>query len=735
MVNKYENIPLSSPALLQKIDKLRELGIGHHLSLPQLVVVGDQSSGKSSLLESLTGIPFPRNVELCTRHATQITLRRDDQSRVEIRIIPGPRASEEHKKFIGTYIETMKSSKELRLRFLDVLKEANTKMGIRADLSLKTGNVFSEDILKIEISGPHEDYLTIVDVPGIFRNHTEGITTKKDIALVNMLVRKYIQNRRTIILAVLPSNVDIATQEILALAEEYDPVGERTLGVLTKPDLVNESNAQISVCNLVSGIRKPLSLGYYLVRNRGADHEDTVDQTALEAIFKQEPWSSLPSERVGTAALKKRLETLLEQIARRELPHLRKDAIEKLAECQRDLDDLGPSRPTSREQRVYLSSVARSFENLTKGALGAQYSHLRFFERPEMRLITRLVNLTCGFSDGFRLYGQLRHFKDIMAETPPPEPEEYYQGSNTNSSSRSSSPSHPDRFHTYLRRNLHGDDEDVIGEYPELGDIVTQSVAIEDPRNDIMEWIKTLYLQSRGMDLGTFSSDLLSVAFGEQSRQWEDLVKVYMGEVVRLIHHFMNEALHHVCKDDDIIQGLWSAITDPVLEKYMAGQAQAALLVDIERHQRSFTLNSVFNDEVQTARGMRTREMLKSKAWKGARRLDEAPMLINLDDVPLTTAAKSNEQYLEEEIHDKLRSYYHLAVDRITDNVFRQAVCHHLLTGPSSPLNVFSQEWVIDLDDAQLELIAGEKEATKKRREILTKKMKDLKTALSILKK
>lgn len=54
-------------------------------------------------------------------------------------------------------------------------------MGIRTDLASSEGTVFSEDILKIEICGPNEDYLTVIDVPGIFRNPSEGITTKADI--------------------------------------------------------------------------------------------------------------------------------------------------------------------------------------------------------------------------------------------------------------------------------------------------------------------------------------------------------------------------------------------------------------------------------------------------------------------------------------------------------------------------------------------------------------------------
>lgn len=67
---------LADPALLEKIDKLFAYNVGEHINLPQLVVVGDQSSGKSSVLEGLTKLKFPRNSGLCTRFATQIIFRR-----------------------------------------------------------------------------------------------------------------------------------------------------------------------------------------------------------------------------------------------------------------------------------------------------------------------------------------------------------------------------------------------------------------------------------------------------------------------------------------------------------------------------------------------------------------------------------------------------------------------------------------------------------------------------------
>ena len=87
---------LADPILLNKIDKLFACGVGAHVALPQLVVVGDQSSGKSSVLEGLTDLPFPRDSGLCTRFATQITFRRSLGTSISISVIPAETASPEH---------------------------------------------------------------------------------------------------------------------------------------------------------------------------------------------------------------------------------------------------------------------------------------------------------------------------------------------------------------------------------------------------------------------------------------------------------------------------------------------------------------------------------------------------------------------------------------------------------------------------------------------------------------
>lgn len=87
---------LADPALLDKIDRSFQCNVGQYVPLPQLVVVGDQSSGKSSVLEGLTRLPFPRDKALCTRFATQITFRRAQHESINVSAIPSKDATTDH---------------------------------------------------------------------------------------------------------------------------------------------------------------------------------------------------------------------------------------------------------------------------------------------------------------------------------------------------------------------------------------------------------------------------------------------------------------------------------------------------------------------------------------------------------------------------------------------------------------------------------------------------------------
>ena len=196
-------------------------------------------------------------------------------------------------------------------------------MGLGDQKLAGSNGTFSEDVLKLEISGPTQEHLSVVDVPGIFRKTTEGVTTTADKNMVQAMVRNYMENPRSVMLTVIPANVDIATQEILTMAEEVDPNGRRTLGVLTKPDLVDKG-AEVSVLELIQGKKHKLNLGWCLVRNPGQQQllDKDMNRNEIEKAFfnKVVPWSSLDKERVGISALRMRLQEILADHIRREFP-------------------------------------------------------------------------------------------------------------------------------------------------------------------------------------------------------------------------------------------------------------------------------------------------------------------------------------------------------------------------------------------------------------------------------
>ncbi|KAK4147908.1 COG4 transport protein-domain-containing protein [Dichotomopilus funicola] len=735
---------LVSASLLRKIDKLRERNIGTHVALPQvcayptpflslacesnkLVVVGDQSSGKSSLLESLTGIPFPRDVELCTRYATQITQRRDDVSRVEVRIIPGPNASEAHKKHVEGYRVEGLTPSAFRDSFPAILKKVNARMGIRTNPDSppepenssddansdadtpdedsghrsratakqkpsRGGSVFSEDVLKIEICGPSVDYLTVIDVPGIFRTPTEGVTTKDDISMIRNMVRWYIQDSRTVILAVLASNIDISNQEILTMAEEYDPEGERTLGILTKPDLVPELSSKMAVCNIVNGKKKQLKLGYYVVRSRGADQGD-ADFGRREDMFKEAPWNSLPADRVGVRALKARLAELLGHMARREFPKLRKEINVKLQNAERERATLGPSRKDEHEQRRFLSAIAGRFQGLVRQALEAQYAGNSAFDNSiELRLVTQVVNLADDFSEEFAAMSARRKFKTVEDAAVVPTAA-FYGLTESVLESENEVLDFADTF----------DPED----YPELEGLISDE-AVEAPEDGIMEWMKELYTRSRGMDISNINGTVWATAWKEQSSKWPSMSKTFMGKVIMAIHRFVLAALDDVCVDDNVRGELWTAILDELLHRYEVGLQAAEFLVAAERDTKPYTLDHRFNEIRQQSRGLRIGNLLKQKIFGSI----NSP-LVSIGDVQSATEKKSNIEDVVEKLHDDLNAYYDIAQKRFVDNVLNQAINYRLLFGPSTPLGVLSQEWVIGLRADQLEAIAGESPSVK----------------------
>ena len=142
---------------------------------------------------------------------------------------------------------------------------------------------FSKDVLRLEIAGPLQEHLSVIDAPGILKSTPEGLTTKADISLVREMLKGYTDNARSVMLAVLPANTDLAIQEILDLASDVDEHGGRTLGVLTKPDLVDK-DAERDIIDLLEGRAHPMELGWHVIRNsrQQQSQDPTLERDNLE---------------------------------------------------------------------------------------------------------------------------------------------------------------------------------------------------------------------------------------------------------------------------------------------------------------------------------------------------------------------------------------------------------------------------------------------------------------------
>jgi GTPase SAR1 family protein len=117
---------LADPLMLDKIDKLFACGVGELVNLPQIVVVGDQSSGKSSVLEGLIDKPLPRDSGLCTRFATQIVFRRAKVEGIEVSIIPDKDANPQHVARVKKWGKKVEEELDSKV-FIEIMEEVSNR--------------------------------------------------------------------------------------------------------------------------------------------------------------------------------------------------------------------------------------------------------------------------------------------------------------------------------------------------------------------------------------------------------------------------------------------------------------------------------------------------------------------------------------------------------------------------------------------------------------------------------
>ncbi|XP_071393378.1 interferon-induced GTP-binding protein Mx [Centroberyx affinis] len=317
------------------IDSLRSLGVEKDLALPAIAVIGDQSSGKSSVLEALSGVALPRGSGIVTRCPLELKMKRKKEGEDWFGKISYQGCEEE----IEDPVDVEKK-----------IREAQDEMA-------GVGVGISDDLISLEIASPDVPDLTLIDLPGIARVAVKG--QPENIGdQIKRLIQKFIKKQETISLVVVPCNVDIATTEALKMAQEVDPDGERTLGILTKPDLVDKGTEE-TVVDIVHNEVIHLKKGYMIVRCRG-QKEITEKVSLSEAterekeFFKEHAFlRTLYDE--GHATIPKLAEKLTLELVHhieKSLPRLEEQIEEKLAQTQAELDRYGNGPPSDAAERL-----------------------------------------------------------------------------------------------------------------------------------------------------------------------------------------------------------------------------------------------------------------------------------------------------------------------------------------------------------------------------------------------
>ncbi|KAK6220908.1 hypothetical protein LQW54_001828 [Pestalotiopsis sp. IQ-011] len=350
--------------LLDTIHGLRNHGVGQLIDLPHIILVGDQSSGKSSVLESILRVRFSFEDELCTRFATELILRTGPELNFNVQIQPAESANEDPQSFN----ETCSNNDDLR----DIIDGAKRAM-------LQDGAGFSENILRIELFGPDLPNLVIVDLPGCLPSEDNN-QSAGDRTVVDRLIESYMAKKTSIILAVVSAQTQLVLQKVLWKVKLHDKENVRTLGIVTKPDTVKSSRDEKTFVSLAQNLDKShsLSLGWHVLRNRAEDEFDTMDDERddqEEKFFQSGSWSSVPQENRGIDALRRRLSDILYNHIKTNLPRLVEDIENKISERQARLTLLGEPRSSPREIRSYLGRIASQFQIVSLQAVDGNYLH------------------------------------------------------------------------------------------------------------------------------------------------------------------------------------------------------------------------------------------------------------------------------------------------------------------------------------------------------------------------
>ncbi|XP_066530523.1 dynamin-3 isoform X3 [Hoplias malabaricus] len=339
--------------LIPLINKLQDafssIGQSCNLDLPQIAVVGGQSAGKSSVLENFVGRDFlPRGSGIVTRRPLILQLVNNKA---------------EYAEFLHCKTKKFVDFDEVRLEI-----EAET------DRITGSNKGISPIPINLRVYSPNVLNLTLIDLPGMTKVAVGDQPHDIEFQIRDMLLQ-FITKESCLILAVTPANTDLANSDALKIAKEVDPQGLRTIGVITKLDLMDEGT---DARDILENKLLPLRRGYIGVVNRSQKDIDgrkdiRVALAAERKFFLSHPAYRHMAERMGTSHLQKTLNQQLTNHIRDTLPGLRSKLQSQLLSLEKEVEEYKNYRPDdpTRKTKALLQMVQQfgvDFEKCIEGS-------------------------------------------------------------------------------------------------------------------------------------------------------------------------------------------------------------------------------------------------------------------------------------------------------------------------------------------------------------------------------
>ncbi|KAK5994659.1 Interferon-induced GTP-binding protein Mx [Cladobotryum mycophilum] len=690
----------SQKELLDAVDRLRYIGVDRFVDLPQIIVVGDQSSGKSSVLEAISRVRFPVKEDVCTRFATELVLRKAAETNIEVRIKPSPDDADHVKEELEAFTKSQFNKEELA----SVIEEAKTYMGMAPD------HGFSKRVLIVSISGPDMPALTLVDLPGFYYTQSES-QSEKGRHIVNELVTSYMKQQNSIVLAVLSAKTPLVMQRVLTETDMHDPERRRTIGIITKPDKPYSDSDLAKYIQLAKNEEKTQRLkSWHILRNRSEDqagHSDKQRDECEREFFDEGIWKQIPEEDKGISQLVKKLGGVLLDHIDKSLPGVIGHIETHVKNRETQLISLGDPRAGPKECGRYLEGISSRFQSLVNQAVEGDYRNDEFFGNPfqtevdlmhyDMRkLRTWICDLNRTFVAVMRAKGSAR---------------------------------------SIVWRNEQDFLSDLLPEVPAHLQDLAGLYDIEEPfsvsEDDLVEEVRLRAKTYEGQDFpGSPSSKLALKLFESESRKWQRIAARHIELTLQAVREFVHDAfLHVVGEDESTRDNILRDCVAPYFES-KARELEAKVKELLPRCSRAGFMQAHVDEFNRRIAEREDRRLLRETAelmdkYSLPEGKQHALKYKEIAKLSVAVDGSTIHEFSVERVINNMVEYYGMSLRSFTENIVILAVENVLM---SDIHNVFSD--ILGFADEKLTALAGESEKIQSKRRSLSDELTTLKKGL-----